>query len=501
MDDASTSRVGGAIVGIRASYALRLTAHTTHTIIPGRSVSICLQARGGVRLQCISVHIDPSFTRPRIEHVMQQLRIAVEAQAPNFMEDSEGRLHTEAGNRYSVSMVSPVFHRELPQVVEHFQPLHTFRRTTGRPEDATYSRIDRWYSTLDELALRSTSIAVGVLGGFHLPTQSSDHLPLSIAIRPRSPNRRPQPRIPPQVASSEVFIGIFTRKVDDLLLTGCPSRRITSLTELAHEAAHLIARVLVSNGDATPKLYADAAIRAYSLLRAGRLDAASRVGMAIPRLATLIDALDYDGILRYHRGQMEEQLLLDMAALERSAAPEQHKTPHRTQLTRQHAAVRAQHRRVDATALYRSDGSLCHSADEIGAELNRKWAPVFCARHSDADAMRLFLPYVQQADLSDSWRWERGLLRDVAAGAHDSTPGTDGLGYSFWANAPTCVLDVLDDVAEAAQLSVPLPPALHSSRTVQIPKAELLAEPDDVRPTADTLRPLTMITTGESCSR
>lgn len=56
---------------------------------------------------------------------------------------------------------------------------------------------------------------------------------------------------------------------------------------------------------------------------------------------------------------------------------------------------------------------------------------------------------------------------------------------------------MLDDIAEAAQLSVPLPPTLHSSRTVQIPKAELLAEPDDVRPIADTLRPLTMITTGE----
>lgn len=38
-------------------------------------------------------------------------------------------------------------------------------------------------------------------------------------------------------------------------------------------------------------------------------------------------------------------------------------------------------------------------------------------------------------------------------------------------------MDVLDDIAEAAQLSRPLPPALHSSRTVSIFKAELRFRP------------------------
>lgn len=359
LDDAPTTRAGGTIVGIRTAYAARLASHTSRTVIQGRSVSARLQAQDGARLQCIAVHIDPSFTRPRIEQVMQKLRNEIDDLAPhftiiggdwNFMEQSEGRLHTGAGHRHNLSMVSPAFHRALPHVAEHFQPLHTFRRTTGRPEDATYSRIDHWYSTLDELALRRTSIAVGVQGGFHLPTQSSDHLPVTITIRPRSPHHRPQARISSQVASPEVFGGIFARKVSDLHLTGSPARRLTSLTELAHEAAHVTARILVATGSAAPKLYADAAIRAYALLRAGRPDDASRIGAAIPRLALLITNIDYDGILKYHRAQMEEQLLLDMATLERSAALEKHKTPRRAQLTKQHAAVRAQQRRVDASA-------------------------------------------------------------------------------------------------------------------------------------------------------
>lgn len=42
-------------------------------------------------------------------------------------------------------------------------------------------------------------------------------------------------------------------------------------------------------------MYADAAIRAYALLRANRHDAASRIGDAIPKLATLIELLIMQG--------------------------------------------------------------------------------------------------------------------------------------------------------------------------------------------------------------
>lgn len=79
--------------------------------------------------------------------------------------------------------------------------------------------------------------------------------------------------------------------------------------------------------------------------------------------------------------------------------------------------------------------------------------------------------------------------------AHDSTPGTDGLGYS-WASAAAARPVTLDDVAEEAKLGGSLPHSLHASRTVCVPKQEL-ADPGDARPTADTLWQLTMMTTGE----
>lgn len=160
--------------------------------------------------------------------------------------------------------------------------------------------------------------------------------------------------------------------------------------------------------------------------------------------------------------------------------------------------MRAQQRRCDASTLYRRDGTLCTSTADVGDELPSKWAPVFQARPADADAMNKFLPCAQHAIGDQVWAWRRGTLREVASRARDSTPGMDGLGYSFWASTPGCCLEVLDDIADGAQHSTPLPRALHTSRTVFIPEAELLADPGNIIPTGDTTRPSTMITTGET---
>lgn len=97
-----------------------------------------------------------------------------------------------------------------------------------------------------------------------------------------------------------------------------------------------------------------------------------------------------------------------------------------------------------------------------------------------------------ESRLPGAWTWERGDPRDIArrACARDTMPGTGGLGYSIWTDAPNGSLEVLDDITEAVQDGGPLPLALHSSLTVLIPEAELLADPDDVRPTAyDALEP------------
>lgn len=284
-------------------------------------------------------------------------------------------------------------------------------------------------------------------------------------------------------------------KCEDLALTRSPARRLASLIEHAHCAARLTSRVLVTTGDYTPRLLADVALRTYACLRNSRFRAAERYADAIPRLSRLVLARDGDGLLS--RQHMEEQVLLDMAAFERSTVPTHHKASRRGQLARHHAAVRAQQRRLELTTWYKVDCTMCVSLDEIRLELHAKWAPAFRQHHGDQDAVNIFFPYAQSSGLDPSWEWARGEPRDIAAHSRDSAPGTDGLGYSFWAHAPDPALDLLDDIAVAARHRTPLPARLHQSRTVSIPKAELLADPDDVRLAADTLRPLCKITTGD----
>lgn len=62
--------------------------------------------------------------------------------------------------------------------------------------------------------MRDVSILAGVVGGFHLRGQASDHLPLSLTLVRRDA-RRPQRRIPMTVASSQIFQEIMRDTCED----------------------------------------------------------------------------------------------------------------------------------------------------------------------------------------------------------------------------------------------------------------------------------------------
>lgn len=59
-----------------------------------------------------------------------------------------------------------------------------------------------------------------------------------------------------------------------------------------------------------------------------------------------------------------------------------------------------------------------------------------------------------------------------------SAPGADGLPYAFWANAPSEIQDLLEDIAHEATLGRPLPPVLLGFNTIWIPKGEYAEESD-----------------------
>lgn len=57
--------------------------------------------------------------------------------------------------------------------------------------------------------------------------------------------------------------------------------------------------------------------------------------------------------------------------------------------------------------------------------------------------------------------------------------------------------DTLDDIVESIQDGSDIPADLHDTSTTYIPKAEVLQDPELVRSTASTIRPITLINTAE----
>lgn len=238
-------------------------------------------------------------------------------------------------------------------------------------------------------------------------------------------------------------------KFEDLALTGCPTRRLASLTERAHRAATLTQITLIADGDSAPQLLAEAAPRADSCMRNGRPQAAAQYAEAVPLLHKMVTDQDIPGLLAFYGKQTEEHIVLETSSLESS--PE----------TQGRAPLPVS----QATTLYRQDGSACLTHDEVGAELVAKRAPVFTPRPPAHTAMRIFLPHTQPSGRPHEWSWIRGTPRDIASHARDGTLGMDGLGYSFWLHSPYDCLDVLDDIVERAQEGARLPLARHASRT------------------------------------
>lgn len=184
---------------------------------------------------------------------------------------------------------------------------------------------------------------------------------------------------------------------------------------------------------------------------------------------------------------MEDAILSETAAVERSPAPAAHKHTRCPQLRRHHAAVRACRRRIDASTMYRDAGFECATPAKIRDDRVEDWGHIFSRQVAHDRYTGDFLDHVQPAEMPTEWSWERGRPCEIAVRAKDTTPGLDGLGHTFWPNVSDEVLGIADDSACAATDGGTSPAALHDSRTVHIPKAELLADPADAHPTAAPL--------------
>lgn len=130
---------------------------------------------------------------------------------------------------------------------------------------------------------------------------------------------------------------------------------------------------------------------------------------------------------------------------------------------------------------------------DVADSIERYWGNVFRAREYDAEASEEFLQYAQDPGLDSGWVWPVGRTREVAEGVRDSTPGADGLPYSFWQSAPGIFHDTLDALMIRATHGESFPSTVSTTTTTPIPKAEVGADADEVRWSAATVRPITLM--------
>lgn len=379
-------------------------------------------------------------------------------------------------------------------MIELAQPAPPFQRRFA-DGNVVLSRIDRWYANLDAEHMTHLTPLACVVGTFAARDCASNHLPITLFLQAPQPRGDRRPRVQAEVAQSPAFWDLTACKCEFLDLTGSPELRLEAVVDLAQRFARIAASLLAADLGVGPRLIADAALRCLSHLRCGDEGRARQIAEVVPRLWRSALHADWDqtGLLEAYRSNMEDAILIEMVELERSAAPLQHKKSRRAQLRRHHAAVRAQRRRVEVSTLYRRDGSECLGSSEIRNELESHWGAIFGRRRSQAEHWDDFLDYTQPAHLDFDWDWEVGHLRKVAAKANDATPGVDGLGCSFLDE----VLGIFDSLALAAADWKLRPIVMHRTRTVFIPKAELLADPAGARPTVDAPRPLTHVRLGK----
>lgn len=76
-----------------------------------------------------------------------------------------------------------------------------------------------------------------------------------------------------------------------------------------------------------------------------------------------------------------------------------------------------------------------------------------------------------------------------------SSPGPDGLTYTFWAAAPDATLGLLEMLARQATRGQPVPKAMLHSYTVFIPKWGYIADAERIVRRIKELRPIILMQT------
>ncbi|CAK0811032.1 unnamed protein product [Prorocentrum cordatum] len=138
------------------------------------------------------------------------------------------------------------------------------------------------------------------------------------------------------------------------------------------------------------------------------------------------------------------------------------------------------------------DHSKTSNPDEMIAELQKQWAPVFQPKPSSTQHVQRYLEkHVKKFDCSDMGIPTLGKMQHLIRSLNNSAPGPDGLPYMAWKKTPIAA-QVLLNVTIEIMRGLPVPMDFNESLLIFTPKG---SEPEDrqtVTRLAKATRPLSL---------
>lgn len=147
------------MIGIRR-VVLDRAAVDSEEVSRGRALLLRIRIQGGGQLLLLSAHLDHALSASGRDSSLWRLQtsersypsaVALMGGDWNFISAGEGRATDSAvGDGRARERTGSLFGQLLPEMSEAFRIMHTFCREVVEWTPQVFSRLDRWYTNMDE---------------------------------------------------------------------------------------------------------------------------------------------------------------------------------------------------------------------------------------------------------------------------------------------------------------------------------------------------------------
>lgn len=341
-------------------------------------------------LRLITVHVDPSWSRPVLRRVFGEIQASTRSPGVvsfvggefNSIMGTEVRFRREAGAAApGDGTAGDIADGALEHLLEFQQPSWTLRRFAGRVLDVA-SRIDRIYASLPSVALSFLSGSCAVNGQLFDRDSAIDHLPVMLLLRRRR-RRRDARVLPPfdrRIFECERFYKVLASRIriESCATVADAQAQLTAFKLVAREVSGQCDLRSFQEGVPTARDKARLAIRAQAMWIQGRRDEVRRLLGVWPALRTFLTdeggLRAEDGLVDWIAGLTEAEVAEEIARVSAAATPEWQKGQARERVQQRAARWRVRKRRVALQGLVSAQGEALVDARAQGREISRRTA-------------------------------------------------------------------------------------------------------------------------------